>query len=571
MKRKLIYILAFISLVISFSCKKYLTVEPSGYIPGEQTFKTADDAISAVYGLYGLMQPLVDQMFLAGEAQADLVVSARGADASIAEIAQNRVTPQNPYTDYSKFYKLIVACNNTLVGLDKLTRVDPVNYTVERYNYNVAEVIYIRSWTYLQMVKIWGDVPIIDQSITSVDQITNVAPSKAEVVLAKIQDEAAKYYPIMLTANPVSNPAAGQNFAGTEIRNFRAQFNSFAAICLMTELYLYNNNYDKAKEAISQLLPYGTAGIFNVGDSFFDYGLWSNSFGAYTGGDANNGRALFIDFDGSKGQTNNLQRWTSNVIQNDGVYALKPSANAIQNWKQTPNMLLLYQNTASGYYTDFTKAGSGNTNPVLDGDGNPVVGSIGDVVRGEGVSYLPSGKDTLIFKYLIKTRGVIRNQQQNDNNSKNDAMYFVYRDGPMYLLACEIFNHAGLSNQVVQMLNGGAGGGGLGAFKSTRYRARVVPFKLDPNGGDVVKQVDKMILQEKALEGAFEGMRWFDLVRMAKNSGDASILANAVAKKYPASQQAAIIARLSNPNYWYFPYYQRNVETNSLLKQKAGY
>jgi starch-binding outer membrane protein, SusD/RagB family len=80
-----------------------------------------------------------------------------------------------------------------------------------------------------------------------------------------------------------------------------------------------------------------------------------------------------------------------------------------------------------------------------------------------------------------------------------------------------------------------------------------------------------LILEEKALEASFEGLRWFDLVRFSKRHNDPSIIANAVAKKYPASQQPAIITRLMNKNYWYYPYFQRNVDANKLLPQKPGY
>jgi len=137
----------------------------------------------------------------------------------------------------------------------------------------------------------------------------------------------------------------------------------------------------------------------------------------------------------------------------------------------------------------------------------------------------------------------------------------------MYLLACEIFNHIGLSHQALAMLNGGIGSNG---YKGVRWRARLVPLKLDPNGGDIVKQVDMMILKERALEAGFEGLRWFDLVRMSKHYGPA-LIADIVAQKYPSAEQAAIKAKLMDPNKWYFPYYKRNLENNNLLVQKPGF
>ena len=569
MKTRLIYLLGVFTLLAFFSCKKYLTVEPEGFIPAEENFKSADDAISSIHGLYALMQPLVDQIFLAGEAQADMVVEARGADKYIAEIAQNRVSAQNPYTDYSNFYRLIVACNNTLAGLDQLVRVDPVNYSAERYNYNAAEVVYIRLWTYMQLVKIWGDVPYIDYTVNTVADLKSIPAMKQAEMLAKLEVEALKYYPVMLTATP-SSSAVGGNIAGSEVRIFRAQMNNFAAQCLLTEIYVHRGNYAKAKDILSTLVPFGNAssgngGVFGI--TSYDYNNYEKLFISVPTGDANDGRAFYIDFDGGKGQTNHLQSWTNNNIKNGGTYALKPSSNAIRDWKAVPNMLLNYQNTSLGYFIDMTKSASADTNPVLNSSGDPLTAGFGDYVRGEGISYQPAGTDTLIFKYLMKTRGKIKDLQQNDNNSNNDAMFIVYRDGPMYLLACEIFNHMGLSNMALAMLNGGQNDNG---YKGIRWRARVVPLKLDPNGGDIVKQIDMMILKERALEAGFEGLRWFDLVRMSKIYGP-SLIADLVARKYPASQQGAIKTKLSDPNKWYFPYYQRNLETNPSLVQKPGY
>jgi hypothetical protein len=564
MIKKLFYIFLGITLVMTTSCKKFVGIEPEGFIRTDQTFKTADDAVTAIYGLYGLMQPLVDQIYMAGEVQGDLVVAARGADSYISEIAQNRVTPTNPYTDYTKFYRLIIACNNALTGLKQINRLDPVNYGNDRLNQNTAEVMYIRAWTYLQLIKIWEDVPYIGDGITTVEQITDVAPSKSSVILDKIIKDAEDAAPLML-------PLSSNN---VDMKVKRSQMNPDASRCLLAELYLYAGNYVKAWETIRNLSPYTYSNLlfkmtqFAGGESGTPlYAQYPNVFTA-----TNNSYlfqsywAFFIDFDGSKGQTNSLLRWTNN--KNGGIYAIKPSANIIKAFETTPMIKLNYQNTSLGYYIDLTKNGT-NINPVLQADGYPVIGGYGDYIRGPGVAYQADGQDTLIFKFLLKTRGISKNPYDNDPNSNDDAMFPIYRDGPVYLMACEIMNNIGLSNEALLIMNGAYGSD---FTQGTRYRVRAAPLKLDPNSTEsLTKQVDRLILQEKALEASFEGLRWFDLVRFAKRYNDPGIIANAVAQKYPPSQQGAIIARLSNKNYWSFPYFQRNVEANKLLPQKPGY
>ena len=66
---------------------------------------------------------------------------------------------------------------------------------------------------------------------------------------------------------------------------------------------------------------------------------------------------------------------------------------------------------------------------------------------------------------------------------------------------------------------------------------------------DVVKDcVEDLIVDEEALELAFEGTRFFDLLRVAHRRGDANYLASRVARRDPA-----LLGKLQNPKNWYFP------------------
>ena len=559
MKKKILYLLLSFIFVISFSCKEYLTVKPEGFVLASQTFKNADDAISAVAGLYGLMQPLVDQIYLAGEAQGDLVVAARGADKYIAEIAQNRVTPQNPYTDYTNFYKLIVACNNALTGIGNILKVDRVNYGLGKYNFDVAEIKYIRAWTYLQLVKIWKDVPYISTEITSVDQITAVAPEKSDVILGRILKDAIDNFDQLQIARLPST----SSFA--DVLTSRSQFTAQSARFLLTEIYLYQGNYAQAWETILPMLPFGERDnetLKGISPSLSPR-FWHEKINGYMPEALYKEWGLYIDFDGSKGQKNSLQRWTNN--KNGGIYALKPSTNSIANWSKTPMMLLTYQITNLGLYFNYLYPRGYNY--VSDSEGYPVQGCPSDSTRGKGFSYNIDGQDTLIFKYLLNTRFVARNILQGNPHSNDDAQFLLYRTGPFFLKTIEILNNMGLSLQALAYLNGNDAIG----VESTRSRVWCMPFKLDANGEAPTIQVNRFILEELALEGAYEGIRWFDLVRFAERSGYQSWVGEYVSKKYPADQQQAIKSRLSNPAYWYFPYYYKNVITNTLLQQKTGY
>jgi hypothetical protein len=189
--------------------------------------------------------------------------------------------------------------------------------------------------------------------------------------------------------------------------------------------------------------------------------------------------------------------------------------------------------------------------------------------RGKWVSYWPDGKDTLISKYILKEYGVLRSSKQNDAHSRNDACFLLYRTLPFYNVVMEIMNNMGMPYQALRHINGGDAGSHA---QSPREVAACMPFKLDPNGDEPIKQVNAFILEEMAMEGAFEGLRWFDLVRFSKRPGYETWLADLVSQKYDdLIEREAVKSKLKDRNYWHFPYYYRNVELNPNLEQKPGY
>jgi hypothetical protein len=66
------------------------------------------------------------------------------------------------------------------------------------------------------------------------------------------------------------------------------------------------------------------------------------------------------------------------------------------------------------------------------------------------------------------------------------------------------------------------------------------------------------ILEERALELAFEGKRWFDLLRMGRRNNFArkDRLVEMIIRNVPSTQKRILGSKLTNPLGWYMPIYK---------------
>jgi hypothetical protein len=87
-----------------------------------------------------------------------------------------------------------------------------------------------------------------------------------------------------------------------------------------------------------------------------------------------------------------------------------------------------------------------------------------------------------------------------------------------------------------------------GLFHSEYDTTYVIPSNEAWTKEDTIKFVEDKILEELALETAFEGNRYGDLMRFSDRRNDPSILAKAVARKNPALE-----SRLMNRANWFLP------------------
>lgn len=176
--------------------------------------------------------------------------------------------------------------------------------------------------------------------------------------------------------------------------------------------------------------------------------------------------------------------------------------------------------------------------------------------RGEKRAIAEYGEDEfMIWKYVGAEGNGLTTRSGSFQNSAN---WIVYRLADVLLMKAEALSQLGRFQESLDIIN-----------NEIRDRADLQPI----NPPKTESSYEDVIMQERAVELAFEGKRWFDLVRMGSRNDYArkSKLIEIVVKNVPSTQKRILAIKLTNPLGWYLPIYETELERNNQLVQNPYY
>jgi hypothetical protein len=175
----------------------------------------------------------------------------------------------------------------------------------------------------------------------------------------------------------------------------------------------------------------------------------------------------------------------------------------------------------------------------------------GEVIRGYGSLRT---QDKLIWKYLGQSPDEISFRSGINQRSCN---WIFYRLADVLLMKAEALSQLGRFDEALAIVN--------------RIRERAY---MEPASAKYSPQAfEDLILEERAKELAFEGKRWFDLLRMGRrnNYERKGKLIEQIIQNVPATQKRVLASKLNDPYGWYLPIYKEEAENNPNLVQNPYY
>jgi starch-binding outer membrane protein, SusD/RagB family len=174
-------------------------------------------------------------------------------------------------------------------------------------------------------------------------------------------------------------------------------------------------------------------------------------------------------------------------------------------------------------------------------------------IRGDGAA--ARFGDGLIWKYIGVDADNLRAAEESF------AHWIVYRYADVLLMKAEAEALTGQGQDALDIVN---------RIRQRAHALSSTAQNVDPSNTEALCEY---ILEERAREFAFEGKRWYDVLRNAKrnNYKRLDILLNMVSTTVPGNLQQSAIAKTKDPNSHYFPIYQYELQTDKNLVQNPFY
>jgi hypothetical protein len=521
-KNKFIIGLLIAAQTVGFSsCTDWLELSPENTIPLSEYWKAKEDVESALTGCYMSLRTTSNYMLLWGEIRADMLMPNK-LDADWNLIRRGEISSTNKFCNWNAVYTCINNCNLLLDNSVKAYENDE-SFTEALLHEYQAQAIAIRSLCYFNLVRTFGDVPFPRTGyINNAQELTMAKTSGTEIlttVAADLQQIVDDFW------IPV-------RYSNTDVAQNKGYMTRYAAQALLADIYLWLERYQESADICNEIINSGQYALMPI----------MKGYEVTTEGD-----------------TVYYAHPSSVAEYFDAVYVKGNSVESIFELQfDRENLNSFYNTFVSGTCTMVP-----NTEHLVD---------YFIPTEKEGFERIwVDARESMASKMGTAWKWAAPNYDATITRSSADMEnnHIIYRLGQIYLMRAEALCQLGIAQSSQELL-----AEALALVEVVRDRAGATETTaLEVTGEIDGKSLEAHILDEEAREMMYEGKRWFDVIRNAKrnNYANANYLTQIVPYSVITDKSFSVQVKYKDPNSWYMPLPESNIETNSKLEQNPFY
>ena len=447
------------------------------------------------------------------------------SDTKKQKLEDFQLTPDDALCKWSSFYSVLNMANSVLKYAPDVQQNDET-YQEGAMKAHLCEAYFMRALCYFYLVRNFRDVPLVVEPYVDDSAPYMIAKSSEKEVIAQIKSDIET----ALETNAAPEFFDDEEWDGAT----KGRATKWALYALMADVSLWSEDYDNCIKYADLLINApSTSPKRPVFMSSSDYKTF---FGIYYPGNSN--ESIFeLNFSGSLSQA-----------------------------KNSPSNSFTASGSASYLYTETM------CDRLYEEAGELVAGSPVKSNRAYA-AYMDNSSDEDTKTYSVwKYQGMNFSEEKNTSNirpsyniegsSYQDGNFIVYRMADVLLMKAEALIWKGQEGFQ----------GAVDLMNQVRVRSALNPLRIDVT---VTSQLDmlKTVLNERDMELAAEGKRWYDLLRLGRslNYKYKEDFVNIIRENNQTANPTWLASVLNQTDAWFLPISQSELDVNPLLVQNPYY
>lgn len=243
--------------LLTTSCKNWLNLLPEDDLVSDEFWKSQEDVEAVLFNTYGLFSSRVKAFLYWGELRSGNIAEGKSTPQDAAKIINGDITDVNSLTRWSGIYKVINGANLLIKFAPDVISRDP-SFTSAELHQILAEAYFLRAISYFYLVRTFSEVPLITEPTISDDQDYYPEKAQNDALIAQILDDLK-----------IAESWAADSYGATDDNKGRATV--FAVHALLSDVYLWNDEYDLAISQCDEIINSGEFGLLGANNWFQNF------------------------------------------------------------------------------------------------------------------------------------------------------------------------------------------------------------------------------------------------------------------------------------------------------------